>query len=163
MRKAIVGLILLLTLIISVVGVSAASMKIAANKAVVNNEKGAITEEQKAELRAEVPSYEKAEKTVTEIARPRRFLMYTYDGKNIMWGTMGRGYFIGEDNKGKKAWGIYHGGVFAGFYDGDDFFVGKYNRGAWKAENLFGQKYTAGRYVLFPMITATAVSAEPLE
>jgi len=160
MKKAIVGLILLLTLIISVISVSAAAN---GNLIAAKNNRE-ITEEQKAELKAEVPeSYEKVEKEIAKaVPVPRIFLMYTYDGKNIMWGTYGGGYFIGQDNLGKKAWGIYHGGIFAGFYDGDDFFVGKYSRGVWKAENLFDKKFSSGRYILFPLISPTAVTAEPI-
>jgi len=164
MKKTIIGVIVLLTLILGVISVSAA-VAINGKNAKSASLKEAITEEKKAELKAEIPeSYEKVEKEIAEaVPIPRRFLMYTRDGKNIMWGTMGGGYFIGQDNLGKKAWGIYHGGVFAGFYDEDDFFVGKYRRGRWKAENLFNKKYSAGRYVLFPMIRPIAVSAEPLK
>jgi len=166
MKKAIMAIVLLLVLIVGIVGVSAASMKVAANKNTANKAvlKEAITAEEKAELKAETPdSYEKVEKEIEKVVIPRRFLMYTNDGKNIMWGTMGRGYFIGEDNLGNKAWGIYHGGTFAGFYDGNDFFVGKYNRGRWKAENLFNRNYSAGKYVLFPFLTAASISAQPIE
>ena len=81
-----------------------------------------------------------------------RFLLYTADGSHIMWGYVGNGYFVGEDNLGKRCWGIYGNGVFAGFYDGD-FFWGKYNGGNWKAMGLFGLNYAYGEYVLFPLPT----------
>jgi hypothetical protein len=81
-----------------------------------------------------------------------RFLMYTHDGKHIIWGWVGNGYFVGTDNLGKRCWGIYGNGVFAGFYDGD-FLWGQYQTGNWKAEGLFGEKYTYGKYVLFPIPT----------
>ena len=83
-----------------------------------------------------------------------RFLLYTHDGKHIMWGFVGNGYFVGQDNLGKRCWGIYGNGVFAGFYDGE-FFWGKYRCGNWKAIGLFGENYTHGKYILFPTITAT--------
>ena len=82
---------------------------------------------------------------------PSRFLMWTNNGEHIMWGRMGNGYFTGQDNNGKKAWGIYQNGVFAGFYGGD-FFYGKYGFMQWKAVNLFGEKYSAGGYMVFPRI-----------
>ena len=79
-----------------------------------------------------------------------RFLLYTNDGINIMWGVFGHGHFIGTDNQGKTCWGIYGQGIFAGFYDGQ-FFWGKYsNSGTWKAEYLFGLRYSEGKYIIFP-------------
>ncbi|MBT8172161.1 hypothetical protein KJN74_04760, partial [Candidatus Bathyarchaeota archaeon] len=45
-----------------------------------------------------------------------RFLLYTNDGKHVMWGYVGNGHFVGTDNLGKRCWGIYGKGVFAGFY-----------------------------------------------
>ena len=89
------------------------------------------------------------EETDAQICRRTRFLLYTHDGKHIMWGFVGNGYFVGEDNLGKRCWGIYGKGVFAGFYDGE-FFWGKYRCGNWKAEGLFGENYTHGKYILFP-------------
>jgi hypothetical protein len=86
------------------------------------------------------------------ISRRARFLLYTHDGKHIMWGYVGNGYFVGQDNLGKRCWGIYGNGVFAGFYDGD-FFWGRYRNGNWKAEGLFGENYTHGKYILFPIPT----------
>ncbi len=83
-----------------------------------------------------------------------RFLMWTNDGRHIMWGICGNGFFTGTDNLGKRCWGIYGNGIFAGFYDGD-FFWGKYYNGAWKAYGLFGLRYSQGQYVLFPQPTIT--------
>jgi hypothetical protein len=93
------------------------------------------------------------EETDAQVAPTRtRFLLYTHDGKHIMWGFVGNGYFVGTDNLGKRCWGIYGKGIFAGFYDGE-FFWGRYRNGNWKAEGLFGEKYTYGKYVLFPTPT----------
>jgi len=98
-------------------------------------------------LKEMVPgTYEEADALIRQRTR---FLMYTHDGKHIMWGFVGNGYFVGQDNLGKRCWGIYGNGVFAGFYDGD-FFWGKYRCGNWKAEALFGENYTHGKYILFP-------------
>jgi len=91
------------------------------------------------------------EETDSRICQRTRFLLYTHDGKHIMWGFVGNGYFVGEDNLGKRCWGIYGKGVFAGFYDGE-FFWGKYRCGNWKAEGLFGENYAHGKYILFPEI-----------
>jgi hypothetical protein len=99
------------------------------------------------DLKERVP--ETYEKTDALICQRTRFLLYTHDGKHIMWGFVGNGYFVGQDNLGKRCWGIYGNGVFAGFYDGD-FFWGKYQSGNWKAEGLFGEDYTHGKYILFP-------------
>ena len=91
------------------------------------------------------------EETDSRICQRTRFLLYTHDGKHIMWGFVGNGYFVSEDNLGKRCWGIYGKGVFAGFYDGE-FFWGKYRCGRWKAQGLFGENYTHGKYILFPEI-----------
>ena len=99
------------------------------------------------DLKERVP--ETYEETDSLIRQRTRFLMYTHDGKHIMWGFVGNGYFVGQDNLGKRCWGIYGKGVFAGFYDGE-FFWGKYRCGNWKAEGLFGENYTQGKYILFP-------------
>jgi hypothetical protein len=109
-----------------------------------------------AELEEKVPrTYEETDAQL--VPTRTRFLMYTHDGKHIMWGWVGNGYFVGTDNLGKRCWGIYGNGVFAGFYDGD-FFWGRYRNGNWKAEGLFGEKYTYGKYVLFPTPTLTAAT-----
>jgi hypothetical protein len=101
-----------------------------------------------AKLEEIVPeTYEATDALVS--TRRTRFLLYTHDGKHIMWGYVGNGYFVGTDNLGKRCWGIYGNGVFAGFYDGD-FFWGRYRNGNWKAEGLFGLNYAHGKYILFP-------------
>jgi hypothetical protein len=99
------------------------------------------------DLEESVP--ETYEETDSRICQRTRFLLYTHDGKHIMWGFVGNGYFVGKDNLGKRCWGIYGKGVFAGFYDGE-FFWGKYRCGNWKAVGLFGENYTHGKYILFP-------------
>ena len=99
------------------------------------------------DLKERVP--ETYEETDCLIRQRTRFLLYTHDGKHIMWGFVGNGYFVGQDNLGKRCWGIYGKGVFAGFYDGE-FFWGKYRCGNWKATGLFGENYTHGKYILFP-------------
>ncbi len=100
------------------------------------------------ELEKMVPStYDETDALIS--SRRIRFLMYTHDGKHIMWGFVGNGYFVGQDNLGKRCWGIYGNGVFAGFYDGD-FFWGRYWSGHWRAVGLFGENYTHGKYILFP-------------
>ena len=101
-------------------------------------------------LQETVPgTYEEADALVSNLRI--RFLLYTHDGKHIMWGFVGNGYFVGKDNLGKRCWGIYGKGVFAGFYDGE-FFWGKYQCAHWKAIGLFGKNYTHGKYILFPEI-----------
>ena len=71
-----------------------------------------------------------------------------------MWGTSGNGIFVGTDNLGKRYWEIYGNGIFAGFYDGE-FFWGRYSNGAWKAQYLFGLRYSYGKHVLFRNPTLT--------
>jgi hypothetical protein len=104
------------------------------------------------DIKAMVP--ETYEETDAQICCRVRFLIYTHDGKHIMWGYVGNGYFVGQDNLGKRCWGIYGNGIFAGFYDGE-FFWGKYRCGNWKAIGLFGENYSHGKYILFPTVTAT--------
>ena len=109
------------------------------------------------DLKESVP--ETYEETDSRICQRTRFLLYTHDGKHIMWGFVGNGYFVGTDNLGKRCWGIYGKGVFAGFYDGE-FFWGKYRCGNWKAMGLFGENYTHGKYILFPTTnTEPAITA----
>jgi hypothetical protein len=105
-------------------------------------------------LRNAVP--ETYEKTDARISAQRvRFLLYTHEGKHIMWGFVGNGHFVGTDNLGKRCWGIYGNGVFAGFYGGE-FLWGKYRGGNWKAEGLFGLNCSHGKYILFPAPTTAA-------
>jgi hypothetical protein len=84
-----------------------------------------------------------------------RFLMWTHDLQHIMWGRFGANHFVGVDNLGKTAWGIYGRGYFAGFYDGQ-FFWGKYGGQRWYAENLFGMRSAYGKYVTYPVLPTTA-------
>ena len=101
--------------------------------------------------------------TDTRLSTQRiRFLLYTHDGKHVMWGFVGNNYFVSTDNQGKRCWGIYGKGVFAGFYDGE-FFWGRYRDGNWKAEGLFGANYAHGEYILFPTadIAPAIISANP--
>jgi hypothetical protein len=112
-------------------------------------------------LRETVPAtYEETDVRVS--TQRTRFLLYTHDGKHVMWGYVGNGYFVGTDNLGKRCWGIYGKGVFAGFYDGE-FFWGKYRSGNWKAEGLFGLNYSHGKYILFPTadIAPTITATNP--
>ena len=97
-------------------------------------------------------TYEEVEAEVLPLPRRTRFLMYTHDGKHIMWGYLGNGCFFGQDNLGKRCWGIYGKGIFGGFYGGG-FFWGRYRNGQWKAVYLFGEQYTHGEYILFPTIS----------
>jgi hypothetical protein len=116
----------------------------------VANQAGEPSEIDVEELESLVPrTYEEAD---SQLSTRTRFLMYTHDGKHIMWGFVGNNHFVGTDNLGKRCWGIYGKGVFAGFYDGD-FFWGRYRNGNWKAEGLFGENYAHGKYILFPTTT----------
>jgi len=122
---------------------------------------GSIPEVIEENLRDAVPNtYEEAETRVSTLRT--RFLLYTHNGKHIMWGVVGNNYFVGSDNIGKRCWGIYGNGVFAGFYDGE-FIWGNYRGGNWKAEGLFGQNYAHGKYILFPTaeIAPAITAADP--
>jgi hypothetical protein len=103
-------------------------------------------------------TYEEAEASILPVRN--RFILWTGNGVNVMWGFYGNGRFAGTDNNGKRCWGIYGKGVFAGFYDGD-FFYGKYEAGKWKAQYLFGLENARGEYKLFPSPTLTADSVVP--
>ena len=98
---------------------------------------------------------ESYEETDARVVQRTRFLLYAKDGKHIMWGFVGNGHFVGTDNMGKRCWGIYGKGVFAGFYDGE-FFWGQYRCGNWKAQGLFGLNSASGKYVIFSVPTLTA-------
>jgi len=97
-------------------------------------------------------TYAEADKAM--ILPRNKFLLYTLDGNNIMWGEFSKGYFKGQDTSGKYTWGIYGKDVFAGFYDGD-FFWGRYRSGSWTAYGLFNLNFARGRYVVFPNIMPT--------
>ena len=97
-----------------------------------------------------IPStMEEADKMMPIAPVRSRFLLFTKDGTDVMWGAFGNGYFKGEDNHGKFTLGIYGKTVFAGFYDGE-FFYGRYRNGNWKAFGLFGKKKSSGKYKVFP-------------
>lgn len=120
-------------------------------------ESGELSELDVDSIREVVPdTYEETDARVS--TQRTRFLLYTNDGKHVMWGFVGNGHFVGTDNLGKRCWGIYGKGVFAGFYDGE-FFWGKYRCGNWKAEGLFGMNCAQGKYILFP--TADIAAANP--
>ncbi len=133
-----------------------------ANTKVTADDGIAISPEQAADpeqLKRLVPStLAEAEANILPIRR--RFLMWTYDGVHVMWGTFGNGRFVGTDNLGKQCWGIYGRGIFAGFYDGQ-FFWGGYSSGAWKAQYLFGLRYSYGKFLTFPQLTPTVASKVP--
>lgn len=120
---------------------------------VVPDETGDISNVDVDKMRELVP--ESYEETDARVVQRTRFLLYTKDGKHIMWGFVGNGHFIGTDNMGKRCWGIYGKGVFAGFYGGE-FFWGQYRCGNWKAQGLFGLNSATGKYVIFPIPTLTA-------
>lgn len=143
------ALVILSVLLLGMVNVQAADLS-ASKKGVEDLE---LSEAQLDELKAEIPkSYDATQEKITDFAPvPTRFLLWTRDGKHIMWGTYANGHFVGMDNEGKKAWGIYRNGVFAGFQDGR-FFYGRYSKGRWYARGLFGLRSAAGRYVVFPTI-----------
>lgn len=105
-------------------------------------------------LKSLIPETPEAAETSIYPSRTR-FLLWTNDGVHIMWGTSGNGVFVGTDNLGKRCWGIYGRGIFAGFYDGE-FFWGRYSNGAWRARYLFGLRYSSGRYLLFRTPTLSA-------
>ena len=113
----------------------------------------------KEKLRELTPeTFEEAEASIYPVRN--RFLLYTNDGVHIMWGFYGNNRFVGTDNLGKRCWGIYGRGFFAGFYNGE-FFWGKYSNGYWKAEYLFGLPCSQGKYVLFPQLILTDETANP--
>src|SRR3989304_560885 len=118
----------------------------------INQDDGVIISAEQAEDKAQLKEIapatpEEAERSIYPIRT--RFLMWTHDGVHIMWGVFGNGRFVGTDNLGKRCWGIYGSGIFAGFYDGE-FFWGRYNNGAWKAQYLFGLRSAACEGVIFP-------------
>lgn len=137
---------------------------------------GVEKDELEMELENLVPeTYEESLKIIEEAEtnansiypRPFRFILWTNDGENVMWGRFGNGRFIGEDNNGGKAWGLYYNGLFIGFYENDGYtepFIGKYWKrwyfGKWKAEGLFGLDESYGGLITFP--AKTWVTKKPL-
>ena len=92
--------------------------------------------------------------------RQSRFILYTKDGQDVMWGAFSDGYFRGQDNHGKYTWGIYGQNVFAGLYEGK-FFWGKYRNGNWKAYGLFDKKQVSGKFIVFPSTPLLQNDIEP--
>ena len=138
---------------------SPTSIPTTAPSTVDNSKMQPVTTDEVEKLKEQIPkNLQEAESIMPPIRT--RYLMYTNNGAHIMWGSLGNGRFIGTDNNGKHCWGIYGQGIFAGFYDGQ-FFWGKYSNGAWKAEYLFGLRYSQGNYVLFPQVTPTLTTTEP--
>lgn len=148
------------------------------SKMVRVEEKLEMSEEEITSLMESIPAYEEAKRMVGEAAEDttvsktlwgeeeavpivRRFILWTHDGVHVMWGTLGNGYFIGEDNEDVEVWGIYHGGTFAGFY-GDEFFHGAYRGNKWVALNLFGENLSYGKFELFPKPHITATQPRPV-
>ena len=105
-------------------------------------------------------TYEEAEAKIITVKR--RFLLWTQDGVHIMWGRCGNGLFVGTDNAGVHAWGIYSNTYFAGFY-GEQFFQGRFRNGHWKAVGLFGESQTHGEYILFRGIKPVEAVPESLQ
>ena len=183
---AIVALLLLVTLAVNIAAASTSLPKVANNAVSLKTESSAtailpsntdpttdaniqtrtqtdnadesepVTANNMERLREKIPeTFEAAETRMPPVRN--RYLLYTSDGTHIMWGSYGNGIFVGTDNNGKRCWGIYGNGIFAGFYDGE-FFWGTYNNGEWKAEYLFGLRYSRGNYVLFPVPTTASVA-----
>ena len=152
MRKIFVLSILAVVLIAGAATVNAATVPLSVQTAdalIYDTDKPSnqiITELER--LRANLPDTLDDARKLIQVRY--RFLLYTHDGRHIMWGQCGNGIFIGTDNLGKRAWGIYGSQVFAGFYDGQ-FFWGKYRNGNWAAIDLFNMPRTHGQYFLFPI------------
>ena len=102
-------------------------------------------------------TYEEAKtKVQLAIETPNKFIFWTQNGKNVVWGEYGNGYFFGDDNNGKHMWGTFYKGWAVGFYD-DHYFIGKYwyknnntNIWKWQAWSLFENgQVSNGRLILF--------------
>lgn len=152
MKKTIFGLVVLSMLLLG-------SVQALDDATSVNRLTRAVSDSELEELKADIPSYDVAAEAVAVMPVPSRFLIWTRDGKHIMWGTHANGHFIGQDNEGKKTWGIYHNGIFVGFQDGN-FFYGRYKYGRWYARGLFGMRSASGRYIIFP--TLRPILVEPI-
>jgi hypothetical protein len=104
------------------------------------------------QLRERLPStFKEAESRIKYSSN--RFLLWTFDLRHVMWGQYRSNIFIGSDNLGRNAWGIYGNGYFVGIYGEKTFFWGKYHEGLWKARGLFNEN-SWGRYILAPAIEA---------
>ena len=156
MATVAAALLLILAVNLAMGAISVNTVAPSANEISSKDQKAsvAISEEQMEDgeqLRQLVPeTLEEAEGSIYPVRS--RFLLWTNDGVHIMWGFCGNGRFVGTDNLGKRCWGIYGKGVFAGFYGGE-FFWGRYSGGLWKAKYLFGLEASQGKYVLFPAVT----------
>lgn len=153
--------ILMVNLVMAATSVLNTSASAATSIEMANQDDNVVISPEQAEdteqLRELAPAtLEEAERNIWPVRY--RFLMWTSDGMHIMWGILGNGRFVGTDNLGKRCWGIYGKGVFAGFYDGE-FFWGKYSNGLWKAEYLFSLDNSRGSYELFPLPTLTSEDA----
>jgi len=163
----LIPVVLIATLVLGAVGVTAFEDRTivkqnrftrAVNQRILRvNEKLSKVDPEK--LKEKIPGEKVVLEELDAIEIPRRFILWTHDGKSVMWGTYGNGYFRGKDNHGKYTWGIYGRSVFAGFYNGK-FFWGHYRRGFWKAEGLFGLNAAHGRYVTFPSVYPIPVTVE---
>lgn len=150
-KQPLISAVLVVTLILGIMAVKAFDDTAKVNK---------LTLKDADKLKEIIPkTFEETDSLIVPVRN--RFLMWTYDGRHIMWGFYGNNYFSGTDNLGKKAWGIYGRGIFAGFYGGE-FFYGTYRSGNWKATYLFNEKITSGRYITFPIVVP-ATTAETLE
>ena len=143
--KVIAAMAIMALLLVSMVSAIPMAKPQMQNRDAVQIDEAAV-----AELKEQVPAkYELAEIEVDAVEIPKRFLMWTNDGAHIMWGRVGNGYFVGQDDLGKRVWGVFGNNMFAGLYDGE-FFYGHYKWGRWHAYNLFGLEKSAGRYIVFP-------------
>ncbi len=106
-----------------------------------------------------------------------KFIMWTDDGENIMWGTYrlnsvkqcnddstgcvisnyATGTFKAIDNSGRRSTGTFTKDSFKGYYIGKNKeysvpFSGTFDQeGNWKARGLFGKQETSGQYKFFKM------------
>jgi hypothetical protein len=131
-------------------------------------------------------TYEEAKANI--IAYNGKYILWTIDGSHIMWGEFGYqtskcgnsecdptksyclmkcsgegyGYFIGQDDLGNEAWGVFNKRNFAGIYNGEPF-SGNWNEKKWTASGLFGLDKASGSYVTFkPTPVPVAPPYKPL-
>ncbi|HLC64662.1 MAG TPA: hypothetical protein VJI46_00895 [Candidatus Nanoarchaeia archaeon] len=117
----------------------------------------------------EIPAtYDETLELIGLTHNPNRYLMWTFDGANVMWGIYRNGYFVGNDNYGKKAWGVYGTNpvimksspsivprfdTFKGYYEEKgNLFEGTIKGANWEAKNLFNRKVSSGRFITFKPI-----------
>jgi len=108
---------------------------------------------------------------LTPMYKTGNFIMWTNDGKNLIWGTYkvknsiytddGKicsvrggcylGEFKGQDNTGKIIKGYFNQVSFYGYYENSNMkFSGTYNGNEWKATGLFGRNSSNGEFKFFP-------------